>query len=380
MTMNILHVQHEPLHKSTIQNLKQLQQKLNFRIQSVPDLKQLVSLITQQPPHTHIWLDAELFDINHMHEQLHQLCTTLQVLTDMLDGDHVKMHVIIPNHASADQLHKCMKHTSCGWIMRSDLSLIHICTQIMQDVVCGMPHVSASVHKILQHQPVLTARDKTRISWFTPAHNRIIRDTWIKQAYAATHISYNTFETWESFIRSIVMSSFTAHVIVLDDHMLLNNPHMHAYDVVNCVHTLRSHAAPHTHVSIYVSVSPSTPTEKIREWLNTPHVSGITCAFDASYTYEQFETSLHHMINQVPHVCASVAARLDAGKQTRNNKKGTPLRQKQIWELIVKQGASNKQIAHRLNITEASVKQHISRMLKKYALRNRTQLSQITIS
>ena len=50
-------------------------------------------------------------------------------------------------------------------------------------------------------------------------------------------------------------------------------------------------------------------------------------------------------------------------------------RQKEISELIVRRGLSNKQIARHLNISESAVKLHIGTILKKYGLKNRTQLS-----
>lgn len=380
MITHILHVQQTPLHKSTLQNLDQLKMKLNYQVQPLPDLKALFALIPHVTPHTQVWLDAEFLHVEHMCEQLKQIHIALQMLWHTHHDTKVNMHVIVDAHMCVTKLKSLMSETTCGWIVRSDLSLRHVCVQIMQDVMCGHVNVSVSMHKMLQNQPVLTARDKTRISWFTPAHNRVLRDVWIKQAYAHMHMSYNTFETWESFIRSIVMPSFTVHVIVIDAHMLQEMNHMHAYDILNCVHTLRRHAAPDSSCAIYVAVNDHTPLELIRAWMNTPHVKGITCAFDASYAYAEFERSLHVVISQQPHVCAPVAVKLDAAKSPHKSHQGVTARQKQIWELIVKQGASNKQIAHRLNISEAAVKQHVGIMLKKFTLRNRTQLSQLTLS
>jgi DNA-binding CsgD family transcriptional regulator len=45
---------------------------------------------------------------------------------------------------------------------------------------------------------------------------------------------------------------------------------------------------------------------------------------------------------------------------------------------IVQQGASNKQIAKHLNVTEATVKLHIGKLLKKYCAHNRFQLALFT--
>lgn len=50
-------------------------------------------------------------------------------------------------------------------------------------------------------------------------------------------------------------------------------------------------------------------------------------------------------------------------------------RQREISDLIKNRGISNKHIARQLSISESTVKLHIGAILKKYNLRNRTQLA-----
>lgn len=50
-------------------------------------------------------------------------------------------------------------------------------------------------------------------------------------------------------------------------------------------------------------------------------------------------------------------------------------RQNQIMEIVSQRGSSNKVIARMLNISESTVKLHMSGILKKYGVRNRTQLA-----
>jgi DNA-binding NarL/FixJ family response regulator len=57
-----------------------------------------------------------------------------------------------------------------------------------------------------------------------------------------------------------------------------------------------------------------------------------------------------------------------------NPHKLTP-RQKQVFDLIVNRGASNKSIARILQISESTVKLHMTAILKKNSVRNRTQLA-----
>jgi DNA-binding NarL/FixJ family response regulator len=50
-------------------------------------------------------------------------------------------------------------------------------------------------------------------------------------------------------------------------------------------------------------------------------------------------------------------------------------RQRQILDIVVTRGVSNKNIARMLHISESTVKLHMSSILKKFGLRNRTQLA-----
>jgi DNA-binding NarL/FixJ family response regulator len=50
-------------------------------------------------------------------------------------------------------------------------------------------------------------------------------------------------------------------------------------------------------------------------------------------------------------------------------------RQDEIFNLVCRRGLSNKKIAQILNISESTVKVHMSAILKAYRVRNRTQLA-----
>lgn len=56
-----------------------------------------------------------------------------------------------------------------------------------------------------------------------------------------------------------------------------------------------------------------------------------------------------------------------------------PDRQRMILVLVAK-GCANKEIAHRLGISEQTVKWHVSRMLRRFAVPNRTALVRIALN
>jgi DNA-binding NarL/FixJ family response regulator len=74
-----------------------------------------------------------------------------------------------------------------------------------------------------------------------------------------------------------------------------------------------------------------------------------------------------HIIDQLPGAVVKVKHSTDEIKLTN--------RQTEIFNLVCKRGLSNKKIAQILNISESTVKVHISAILKAYRVRNRTQLA-----
>lgn len=73
-----------------------------------------------------------------------------------------------------------------------------------------------------------------------------------------------------------------------------------------------------------------------------------------------------HIISQLP----------GAVKKTANkNHHSLTGRQQEVFDLIANRGLSNKQIARVLNISESTVKIHVSAVMKNLCVRNRTQLA-----
>lgn len=62
-------------------------------------------------------------------------------------------------------------------------------------------------------------------------------------------------------------------------------------------------------------------------------------------------------------------------KTASSNAIGLTNRQQQIADIVCNRGISNKVIAKMLDITESTVKLHMTTILKKYGVRNRTQLA-----
>jgi DNA-binding NarL/FixJ family response regulator len=91
---------------------------------------------------------------------------------------------------------------------------------------------------------------------------------------------------------------------------------------------------------------------------------------------EYTQTAIKDIINKIPHWPKDVIARLP-GNEHKKAKTSHSLtdRQQEVFDLIANRGLSNKQIARVLNISESTVKIHVSAVMKNLCVRNRTQLA-----
>lgn len=87
--------------------------------------------------------------------------------------------------------------------------------------------------------------------------------------------------------------------------------------------------------------------------------------------------AMRAMLAGEPFTHPKLDALLKPPRRSRTKPSGVQLtpRQNQIMEIVSQRGASNKVIARMLGISESTVKLHMSGILKKYGVRNRTQLA-----
>ncbi len=97
----------------------------------------------------------------------------------------------------------------------------------------------------------------------------------------------------------------------------------------------------------------------------------------SDFSVDEKEQALRDLLNGQCHMPNKIQSVLKPKKTNRPipNQISLTTRQAQILALIKDKGASNKAIARILNITESTVKLHVTSILKKYGVRNRTQLA-----
>lgn len=101
-----------------------------------------------------------------------------------------------------------------------------------------------------------------------------------------------------------------------------------------------------------------------------------------TFTYDHIKEHIVEMASGVYRTPQRILDLMKRGKKYIKPNTSSPYkeilltpRQSQILRLIKERGASNKMIARTLNISESTVKLHMSAILKKYGVRNRTQLA-----
>jgi DNA-binding NarL/FixJ family response regulator len=129
---------------------------------------------------------------------------------------------------------------------------------------------------------------------------------------------------------------------------------------------------------IVIIVGEVTDPKIIKELILMSEVDYFTLKIGGKIGYNEAKESLENLLNDGPRVPKSVVDIIRPKKPEVKKATGTiqlTSRQQQIFDILTTRGASNKHIAKMLSISESTVKLHIGCILKKYGVKNRTQLA-----
>ena len=176
-------------------------------------------------------------------------------------------------------------------------------------------------------------------------------------------------DTWDELSDIMCLKP---HQIIFHVSMIEHNG-ITIHEFVSMIQTLLK-VTDNKKIPIGVGIEKDTPLSLIKE-LQKCELFGIIPAvstFGIDETYKGIEA----LFNHIPYWPKHIIDQLPGAKKTivKNTIKLTP-RQAQVVELIAVRGLSNKRIAQVLNITESTVKIHVSAILKCYGVRTRTQLA-----
>lgn len=149
-----------------------------------------------------------------------------------------------------------------------------------------------------------------------------------------------------------------------------------AIEIVNMVNTLSKLVNVNHKITLTVAITKNINYSTIK-LLQQSDILGII-PIHTDFGIEDSERGCQAQWANIPywpkHIIEQLPGAKKKQKPTTGEIKLTP-RQFQIATLIRERGVSNKVIAKTLNITESTVKLHVGLILKKFGLKNRTQLA-----
>lgn len=206
-----------------------------------------------------------------------------------------------------------------------------------------------------------------------------------KQVCQNIGAEFTTLNSIQELFPLLSDTAYTTDLVLIDIEKFYDNENVDMFSIINAVSTLINctvcRTGPGKPVKrttiIAATVDITTDPRLIRELLGTD-ISGIYPR-GASFTAEEKQLAIEELLKRHTHVPAKINALFKKKKKLvkpadSNRIRLTP-RQEQIAGLISSRGASNKVIARILNISESTVKLHMSAILKKYGVKNRTQLA-----
>lgn len=132
-----------------------------------------------------------------------------------------------------------------------------------------------------------------------------------------------------------------------------------------------------TVLKIGVVITDQTNAKDIKE-LQKTSVLGILLDINC-YPMEEAGVATVELLEEHPywpkHIIEKLPGNVKKKRKLNSNEIRLTDRQQDIFNLVARRGLSNKKIAQILNITESTVKVHVSAILKAYRVRNRTQLA-----
>jgi DNA-binding NarL/FixJ family response regulator len=161
--------------------------------------------------------------------------------------------------------------------------------------------------------------------------------------------------------------------LVVDIEYMSELKGVNVYDYVHMLSTILSMRGNNT--AIVAAVSTRTTSEQLKTFAKIPELKGMIL-YPSECFDSEFEEAIADFNNNKSHIPRRIKEIIqDKKKKFCSNAIELTPRQQQILDLVVARGASNKVIANILKIAESTVKLHITAILKKYGLRNRTQLA-----
>lgn len=189
-----------------------------------------------------------------------------------------------------------------------------------------------------------------------------------------TNSKIEIVHSWPSLMSSLASESLYELVLVLFNKDLLNLPGTTLHEIVDALTTI-SVISGSKKINVGIVINDLCEQSFVLH-LKKSNINGIVPSLK-TFGIADFYEALDILLAGMPHWPEAYIQPKVKTSTRQSVEYGIRLteRQREIMALIANRGLSNKKIAQILNISESTVKVHISSILKAYGVRNRTQLA-----
>lgn len=189
-----------------------------------------------------------------------------------------------------------------------------------------------------------------------------------------TNSKIEIVHSWPSLMSSLASESLYELVLVLFNKDLLNLPGTTLHEIVDALTTI-SVISGSKKINVGIVINDLCEQSFVLH-LKKSNINGIVPSLK-TFGIADFYEALDILLSGTPHWPEAYIQPKVKTSTRQSVEYGIRLteRQREIMALIANRGLSNKKIAQILNISESTVKVHISSILKAYGVRNRTQLA-----
>jgi len=229
---------------------------------------------------------------------------------------------------------------------------------------------------------------KKNIVYVSPSYiqDRLSLREAAEQLDTELNVSFNSVSSIQELFPLISDPKYLVDLILIDIEKFYETSGADMFDIIHTLSTLINCTVcrvgpgkPTKRDTVIGAVADINTDPKLIRNLITTGVRGIYPR-GAEFTIEEKSRALADVLNKQSHIPKKIHELIKLKKKkvdepSRNASISLTPRQEQIVNLIRDRGASNKVIARMLNLSESTVKLHITAVFKKFGVKNRTQLA-----
>lgn len=324
-------------------------------------------------------MDLECVNSDNPIQAVKDLIVMIRTMCTHVSCEMPRVTVCVHHDVDTTVLRALLEINLMCVVVRSDLKLKRHLMECVCHSMVGVPHCSVSVLTLLADQPAVFNRcddRKTNFTYLIPSIPGMIAQQVMLGFCEELRITMDRCEHWMQLLSKLLMPNNRTDVVIIDLAVITACAKSSIMDMITCVHTVRRSSQKLHDVKLYVAVQADVDVGVVRQVLKIPGVHGLCPILTQGFDTHDLKLAITHMYLHKRHVPDLIQKKLNEKTPVKKpNVTKLTRRQAEIFELVTVHAASNKVIANRLKISEGAVKSHVTHLLRKFGLRNRTELA-----